>query len=570
MKNLWVKISLGLFLLTLFSCSATQEEKISFHKPFFRVQKNASMDQPGSFVKDGMTIYGAQLIDQAGNIKKAPEALDTFEIIDPNGNEFDKIVTLQLFAINSRKGGNGYQVSGFNDKYVVWLGVSFLTDMVTPPASGKYTFRGILKSGKKIEQSLEFEALKQDPIKGYPEKIIYDEKTRTISWKGTEGQTGYKISVFRGIKENRPDPAKLVFSSTESGLIVEDVKYSLPQEVAFEAGEPYYITVDALYSKTGKIQDVHYLHSQDIDAQIAVFTPQKAHSQSAQQIIPIALKDVPYPFPVKYLQTKSGKIAYINEGQGQSILMIHGVSTDLNSFYMLYNDLIANGFNVVAIDLLGYGKSAKPKLNHTLALHAKTVMEVVKKLNLKSPILFGHSMGGAVAIAAALENQKLLKGLILLTPGGTYPYPEMAGEYIKANYESQFGARYSKTEVAKNYYQGSVHQTNEALEKFIELRLRTMLHPDWQEVQKAIKNSSISYTETNNTLAAQLEKIKIPVLAIYAGQDKTIKPDLAQANITSKNLQWTVKIIKDCGHMVQYDKKHELLAILKQYLKTLQ
>lgn len=69
------------------------------------------------------------------------------------------------------------------------------------------------------------------------------------------------------------------------------------------------------------------------------------------------------------------------------------------------------------LDLFGLGFRDKPvDFPYTIASHAAVVTEIVKKLGLKELHLFGHSMGGSVAIVAAQHLQHVLASLILSEP----------------------------------------------------------------------------------------------------------------------------------------------------------
>lgn len=562
MTKYHLKIGLIVILiLSLLSCSKEKEENYSIERVYLRLMKSASMDEAQNFVRDGFAVYGLMLSDEKHLLNKNPEIIDSLMIKGPDGQEFQKIKTGAPFAISGRTGGSGYQAYGLKEQGIVWAGVDLLLDMKTPPANGKYTFEAILKSGKKLSETLDFEAYRGDPLQGYATGIRFDEKNRTLKWNPSKGQSGYRIGIYQGIKQGRVDASKMVFNSE-----TRETSFVIPDSVEFEAGQSYFFIVDSFFSKTGNYFQSSYIHHQDNDSEIAVYTPADRGAKTEKEKIPLALSDVPYPYPVKYLNANGGKIAYIDEGMGTPILLIHGLSTDLLSFAPLYGDLIKNGYRVIALDLIGYGKSSKPEVNHSIEFYSKIVLDLMKKLSLNKAVLLGHSMGGAIALLVAGKNPQMVKSLVLLTPGGTYYFPSGAASYFRSVYDSQYAKRYSDSNTARAYFKESVFKWNPLMENFMEIRERSMLHPDWKKVQKTIRNSSISFMETNNAIADKIGAIQVPVLAIYCENDSTINARLAEENIRQNAKSWKVKIFKECGHMIQYEQKEKTIMEILDFL----
>ena len=105
-------------------------------------------------------------------------------------------------------------------------------------------------------------------------------------------------------------------------------------------------------------------------------------------------------------------IAYTTSGQGEpAIVFIHGWSCD-KSYWAEQIKTFLPKYTVVALDLAGHGESGLSRVNYTLDLFGEDVAGVVNKLGLKKVILVGHSMGGAVVIAAANKLKGIVIGLI--------------------------------------------------------------------------------------------------------------------------------------------------------------
>jgi pimeloyl-ACP methyl ester carboxylesterase len=110
-------------------------------------------------------------------------------------------------------------------------------------------------------------------------------------------------------------------------------------------------------------------------------------------------------------------------GTGPAIVMLHGLGSASSVDYPTvthYAEL--RGHRFVLPDFLGFGFSDKPKsFDYSLSSHAKTIYLILRSLGIKEINLFGHSMGGAIAVALAAAHPELVMRLTLaeanLDPG---------------------------------------------------------------------------------------------------------------------------------------------------------
>ena len=105
------------------------------------------------------------------------------------------------------------------------------------------------------------------------------------------------------------------------------------------------------------------------------------------------------------------KINYEEYGSGEPIILLHGNSESIEIFDKLINKLQKN-YKVYAIDSRCHGKSEKVK-DISYDLMASDVIEFIKTLNIKKPILYGFSDGGIVGLLIAIKDPELLSKLIV-------------------------------------------------------------------------------------------------------------------------------------------------------------
>lgn len=104
---------------------------------------------------------------------------------------------------------------------------------------------------------------------------------------------------------------------------------------------------------------------------------------------------------------------YVIKGDGPDVVLLHGFLSDGHYWDRLATELAAT-HRVVIVDLLGFGRSPKPRGNHySLAAHADAVAETLGPLLGAPAAVVGHSMGGLVACQLSLAYPALTRRLLL-------------------------------------------------------------------------------------------------------------------------------------------------------------
>jgi pimeloyl-ACP methyl ester carboxylesterase len=119
---------------------------------------------------------------------------------------------------------------------------------------------------------------------------------------------------------------------------------------------------------------------------------------------------------IKRVNINSLKIEYICEGIGADLLFLHGGSVSIRSHTPFLEEL-SKRFRVWAFSFPGAGKSSKLPMDWGFDDYIEITKEFIKNFEIK-PILCGHSLGGAIAIAAKADSPDLFSKLILLSPAG--------------------------------------------------------------------------------------------------------------------------------------------------------
>lgn len=101
---------------------------------------------------------------------------------------------------------------------------------------------------------------------------------------------------------------------------------------------------------------------------------------------------------------KDININYIQYGEGKDIVLLHGWGQNIEMMKPL-GDPLSYEYKITIIDFPGFGESEEPKTAWTIDDYSEMLGKIIKKLNIKKPILMGHSFGGRVAIRYSANNK---------------------------------------------------------------------------------------------------------------------------------------------------------------------
>ncbi|WP_197373588.1 alpha/beta fold hydrolase [Mycolicibacterium baixiangningiae] len=104
-------------------------------------------------------------------------------------------------------------------------------------------------------------------------------------------------------------------------------------------------------------------------------------------------------------------------GEGPAILLIHGIG-DNSTTWSTVQTTLAQRFTVIAPDLLGHGKSDKPRADYSVAAYANGMRDLLSVLDIDRVTVVGHSLGGGVAMQFAYQFPQFVDRLILVGAGG--------------------------------------------------------------------------------------------------------------------------------------------------------
>ena len=135
-----------------------------------------------------------------------------------------------------------------------------------------------------------------------------------------------------------------------------------------------------------------------------------------------------FPYSPNYLERDGVRVHYVEQGQGEALLCLHGEP----SWAYLYRKLIpplAASHRVLAMDFIGFGRSDKlpDQADYSFKLHYDTLAHFINRLNLQDLTLIVHDWGGLIGLTVASQMPGRIGRLVIMNTGlpiGQEPMPE--------------------------------------------------------------------------------------------------------------------------------------------------
>lgn len=251
---------------------------------------------------------------------------------------------------------------------------------------------------------------------------------------------------------------------------------------------------------------------------------------------------------MQYPIQEQGKFKFIEEGEGEPLVLLHGLFGALSNFKDLIEHFRHN-YKVVVPMLPLFDLDI---LHSTVGGLAKYVHRFIEFRDYKNFHLLGNSLGGHVALVHVLKHPERIKSLILTGSSGLFEngmgdtYPRRGDyEYIK-----------KKTEVT--FYDPKI-ATKELVDEVFEITRNRL---------KVIKIIALAKSAIRHNLGEELNNIKQPTLLIWGNNDTVTPPFVArefQRLIPNSELHF----IDKCGHAPMMEQPEEFNIILDKFLKKL-
>lgn len=255
---------------------------------------------------------------------------------------------------------------------------------------------------------------------------------------------------------------------------------------------------------------------------------------------------------------------YEIHGAGHPLVLIAGIGYTAWMWHKVIPGL-AEHYQVIAFDNRGVGKSDKPEGPYTAEMLARDTVELMDALQIPSTHIFGHSMGGFIAQALALEYPERVDKLIL--SGTNYGGPR----HIPITPEAMAILTDASLAPEERVKRGIVvscapefpERQPEMMKEWVEYRVDHPIHPQAYQAQLAIGLGLIS---EEASFEKKLKNIQSPTLILFGEHDKVVPP--GNAELLAKEIpDSTVEILPDAGHFFLIERPQATIDVIISFLK---
>ena len=119
----------------------------------------------------------------------------------------------------------------------------------------------------------------------------------------------------------------------------------------------------------------------------------------------------------RFLDIDGARVHYLDLGEGPPIVLIHGLSGQMHHFTYALTGRLVKGHRLIVFDRPGSGYSVpRPAGTAGVRAQAAILAKAIETLKLDKPLIVGHSLGGTVSLAIAVDYPKLAGALALIAP----------------------------------------------------------------------------------------------------------------------------------------------------------
>lgn len=239
---------------------------------------------------------------------------------------------------------------------------------------------------------------------------------------------------------------------------------------------------------------------------------------------------------------------YIDEGEGEVLLLLHGLMGALSNWTGVINEFKSR-YRVIIPMLPLYDL---PLLNTGVKSLSKFIHKFLTHNGLDNVILLGNSLGGHVGLIYTLSHPEHVRAMVLAGSSGLY--------------ENSFGGSFPRREsydFIKEKVEFTFYDPAIATKELVDDVFQTV-----NDRNRVIRILAMAKSAIRHNMAKELHKISIPVCLIWGRNDKITPPEVAEEFhqlIPQSELHW----IDKCGHAPMMERPEEFNVYLNRFLEQL-
>lgn len=245
------------------------------------------------------------------------------------------------------------------------------------------------------------------------------------------------------------------------------------------------------------------------------------------------------------LKSNDIELYYEIHGDGKPLVLISGLGYPMWQWHKMV-PYLAEYFQVITFDNRGVGQSDKPAGPYTAQMLAADTIGLMDMLGIEKAVIAGHSMGGFIAQAIALDYPNRVDSLILCSTnfGGPHHVP-VTPEAMKVltDVTSDPLTRF-KNGLVVSTAPGWAEANPEMIDEWVKWRVANPIEPAPYQAQLAI---GLGLLPEAAAFENKLQSISVPTLILFGAHDKVVPP--ANADLLAGKIAGSkIHIFPDAGH----------------------
>ncbi len=278
--------------------------------------------------------------------------------------------------------------------------------------------------------------------------------------------------------------------------------------------------------------------------------------------------------PVQYVTIHGHRRAYVKAGSGPVVLLLHGLGCDHTTWEPVI-DSLARRYTVIAPDLLGHGRSDKPRADYSVGGYANGMRDLLTVLGIDKVTVIGHSFGGGVAMQFAYQFPERTERMLLVSSGGLGPEVSPAIRAITSPGFHQVmalltlpGVRHVGKAGLKALSRTSWKQTRD-LDEVAEI-YDSFKDPNARHAIRHVVRAVVDWRGQIVTMSDRAYLTDAMPMCVVWGRDDSVIPVRHASNAARLAPKARVEVIPNAGHFPHKDHPHRFAKIVHEFIRTTQ
>jgi len=278
------------------------------------------------------------------------------------------------------------------------------------------------------------------------------------------------------------------------------------------------------------------------------------------------------PYDVQFLTVHGHRRAFVKTGSGPALLLLHGLACDHTTWAPIIESL-SKRYTVIAPDLLGHGRSDKPRADYSVGGYANGMRDLLTLLGIDKVTVVGHSLGGGVAMQFAYQFPERTSRVILVSPGGLGPEVtpviravSMPGFHAAMGVLTMPVLRHVGVVGMKALSKTGIPHTRDLDE--VSAIFENFKDPKFRAAIAHVVRAVIDWRGQIVTMADRAYLTEAMPMCLIWGDDDSVIPHSHARRIAALAPQTRVQILPNAGHFPHKDHPERFVKIVNDFIRT--